>query len=189
MKWWKLLPHRWTKRGPAANDSQRSKLYRAESFWRVGVDAACQIEPNPQAFIDKVTSYKWYRRRFPRKTKIVVRVNPRLERYAYGGTRAGQPIITLPGINGRWARQRWVLLHELAHCISSPMYTPPHGRRFARTYVCLVRYTLGKAAADKLKAAFRKHRVKFSPYPNISEAERERRRQHGKRLAAKLHSS
>jgi hypothetical protein len=53
-----------------------------------------------------------------------------------------------------------VLAHELAHCLS-PEHG--HGPAYARTYLDLVRYAVGRDAYDALKAAFRARRVKVAP--------------------------
>ncbi len=72
--------------------------------------------------------------------------------------------ITLP----QWARNEWVILHELAHVIIwynsyknkyFERQFAGHGPEWASMYLWLVREMLGKDAADRLLASFAKERV------------------------------
>lgn len=65
--------------------------------------------------------------------------------------------VTLPPL----ARKRWLILHELAH--SAAPIVAQHDWMFCDTYLKLVSRFLGREAAAKLKAAFKKHRVRFRP--------------------------
>ena len=79
---------------------------------------------------------------------------------AYGTREIGMP---------RATRTQWVVLHELAHVVcarveSGMRYderTPGHGWRFAEIYLYLVKTHLGQDRHDALKAAFKKHHVRF----------------------------
>lgn len=64
----------------------------------------------------------------------------------------------------RWSRCELILLHEMAHLISHRKPHAPHGRLFAKTFLDLVRWKMGKEAHAALRAAFRKHRVKWHPH-------------------------
>jgi hypothetical protein len=62
---------------------------------------------------------------------------------------------------------KWVVLHEMAHEVRHyrrDRFTPEaaHGWQYAATYLDLVMWFMGSEAHDKLKAAFKKHKVKFS---------------------------
>lgn len=85
-------------------------------------------------------------------------------------------------------RQRWVVLHELAHVVCPGSVR--HHWPWAQAYLKLVSRFLGRATAARLKAAFRKHKVKFSPprTRNLTETQREALRERGRALAARRKS-
>lgn len=59
------------------------------------------------------------------------------------------------------ARCRWMVLHELAH-VFTPREYAGHGREFCRTYLHLIRLFFGEETQNKLKAAMKKHKCKYS---------------------------
>lgn len=67
----------------------------------------------------------------------------------------------------KYGRCEWIILHELAHVIQQRWerknreHTAHHCWLFCKIYLDLVRYVLGKEAADALKASFRKNKVKY----------------------------
>ena len=71
------------------------------------------------------------------------------------GARGGQGAISLP----KWARNRYVVAHEVAHCIAPDQ--SKHNWEFCAIYLELVKYFCGKADAERLQAEFKAHKVKF----------------------------
>ena len=135
-------------------DSQKARLYAAErealhlrpDNFRVTLDEA-------QALVNKVL------RRLP--------ADPALTRLSL----AGRKVIRVePGRNGGmaygslirlgvWGRRRAVVLHEVAHCVCGSH--PSHGPDFARIFLKIVRRFWGREAERELRAAFKRHRVKY----------------------------
>lgn len=69
----------------------------------------------------------------------------------------------------RWARQKWIVIHELAHVVDhiengSPrqIYHQGHGWQFAAIYLRLVGTAFGYGAEKALRASFKTHGVKHS---------------------------
>lgn len=145
-------------------DSQRSKLYAAEREAFPEMDTTPEYTTNDEckAYVDKVLGRAVVKRHYPRLVERGVEVR----RPNMGQRRAlahaglswdGQYVISLP----RWARSRTVILHELAHQ-ATRFQGAAHGWQFAAAYLKLVRTMLGVEAEAKLKAAFRKHRVRWT---------------------------
>ena len=68
----------------------------------------------------------------------------------------------------KYARQRWVIIHELAHVVDSnengrqeEAYHQGHGWQFCAIYLRLVRMAFGKEAQVALRAAFKEGHVKY----------------------------
>jgi putative metallohydrolase (TIGR04338 family) len=159
-------------------DTQRAKLYRAESEAlpmdsrpRLGNTSMMTIE-ECQKFIDHLLGQKTVRDHFPTKSRSLI-FQRRNERYPwkaqYGvvvvagrGCHAttsawsSEGIITL----ARFGRNPAVLCHELAHILERR--GAAHGWEFAETYLWLVKRAMGKEAHDKLKASFKKHKVRYT---------------------------
>lgn len=135
-------------------DTQRKRVYDAEksAAASLGVDARVQSIANAdlQRFVDDVLRTRAVRARWPGKT---VRVVLKRGGSAYGYT--GR--ITLP----KFARNPWVILHEVAHCLQSGTGAA-HGAEFAGTYLFLIRTALGKEAGDRLLISYKAHRVRHS---------------------------
>ena len=144
-------------------DSQRSRLYEAErrlpGYFDLLADGSM---PGVERYLLRVTGSAWFRRRWPKKAAISGVLAFRLKdgrRWAWA--RAGGRSMVLP----IWARGPFVILHELAHIVT-PWNFPAHGREFARNFIELVGYALGKAKADELKTAFDAGRVKWRKAPS-----------------------
>lgn len=152
-------------------DSQRTRVYRAEHeafgvehgraiAWATAFHSVAQM----RAYVLDVagnSSVKW---RFPHPE----------------GTRAWLARLAVTDGRGRRSaaassvdhaiaipiayRADWVLLHELAHILSTHRFGheadfAPHGWRFAETYSCLVYWMLGSDAATALASSFEANRV------------------------------
>ena len=138
-----------------ARDTQRSKLYAAESV--VHGDKFESVA-DMQRYVDKLVGRAWFKRRWPNVTSIEVRDGrgrSRAGAYSRGG------YITMP----RWSRYEEVVLHEVAHIVTDYQHgtnLAAHGWQFAHNLIELVHYHMGKDEADKMKASFRKAKVRFS---------------------------
>jgi putative metallohydrolase (TIGR04338 family) len=154
-----------------ARDFQKGKLYKAEriALGHTGDGSELATVEAVQAFVDKVLASAWTRRTFPQcRTRVTV-LDGRGRRAACSEGGA----IRMP----RWSRSRWVTLHELAHEIydrtsagaMARKGAAAHGWQFAERYLLLVRHFLGAEAHEKLRAAFKAHRVRYSA-PRASRA-------------------
>jgi hypothetical protein len=187
---------------PRKRDSQRSKLYRAEqaalgnnTYQGPNMDlASCQV------LVNRVIGSAWWKRRYGLWPMVQVedgRGSPRARVNSYHrrpSPEQAHPMTESMRLPVRY-RRRWVILHELAHvahCVVQRRdrvyvddYTQPvvqvgdspHGWQFARIYLELVRWNMGREAHDALREQFRVHRVKYKPPRQLSPKVRERARQ------------
>lgn len=130
-------------------DSQRQRVYDSERQvpW-VGNSAVVISLEQCQVFVDSVTHSAWWKRRCSIRN-VTVTADARNGRAWAHYDR----IRTSPE-----ARVRWIMLHELAHIMTSSSYA--HGPEYCANFVALTRQFLSKAEGDALKAAMRKNRVK-----------------------------
>lgn len=185
-------------------DNQRQRVYDAESEWRAGFDGfeAFNDQTNPRfeslddiaRFYRRVLTAKRVLKRWPFLMGVrPPKVEPGNGCAAYGFSRVK---FTIRGRNLKTA------LHELAHVIhdfgADPTLTASHGMRpptkeedprwyeghgyqFCKIYLDLVLLYMGRTKRDGLRAAFRKHRVRYkvprklSPEQRQAAAERLRR--------------
>lgn len=153
-------------------DSQKTRLYSAEhelhehssgSGWRhCASGGRLETIEEIQVYCDKVTGSAWFRRHFPGGPKHIEAQHGG----GAGSARAGYRYIKMP----LWSRCRLIILHEIAHCVSDHNRNRAdrrdagsHGRHYARTYLTLVTHYLGVEYGVRLKAAYKKHRVKWHP--------------------------
>lgn len=152
-------------------DSQRKKLYRAENeagCWDVMEWGKRAELATCQQFIDHVLKRPWLVRQFGKRAVTVTHSQGK------SGACATRHTIYV----STYARNRWVLLHELAHCLTTSNKLAAHGREYAAVYVMLVTRVMGSEQGAALRAAFRKHGVR---YRVVTDAQRAA----GERLAAK----
>ena len=154
-------------------DSQRSKVYTAE---RVVHGEMFETVEQVQTYVDRVLGRAWFKRRWPSIARHGIPVEDGRGRRAAGAktTYRGRTI-TMP----KWSRFEEVILHEIAHHCADVQYgtreVAAHGWQFAGTLIELVRYEMGKDEADKMKASFRKHKVRWTEPKKrkpLSEAQR-----------------
>lgn len=177
-------------------DNQRQRVYDAEGKWRCGFDGfeAFTEETNPRfeslgditRFYRRVLTAKRVLKRWPFLHKVAVpKVQPASGCAAYGYSR-----ITF-NIRGRNLK---TVLHELAHAIhdfgsdrwltqahgirpptkeEDPRWHEGHGYQFCRIYLDLVLLYMGREAMLGLKAAFKKHRVRYKAPRRISPEQRQ----------------
>lgn len=170
-------------------DSQRSKVYAAErvafpGFGGTGSEARFRAVADIEAYLDKIISSAWWRRRYPKVRTVQIK-DGRGTTFARGGYNPdGTGTLNLP----MWARNEPVILHELAHVatdsIHGPRGTPPHGREFCSTFLGLVRWQMGEQAWRALKDAFREGKVKHTLAPRTREMTDEQREAARERLMA-----
>jgi hypothetical protein len=135
-------------------DSQRGKVYAAEDLafpTHNTVDPTLREIAACQALVTKWCTSGWFIRRWGRRYIKVTHNGGK------GGSRGGNGVLSM----STYHRNPYVLAHELAHCLNSPYHG--HGPQYARTYLDLVRFAIGKHAYVALKAAFREKRVKVAP--------------------------
>jgi putative metallohydrolase (TIGR04338 family) len=105
-----------------------------------------------RAYVLKVQTDKWFVRHFGR-CRFTVKDGRGMSRttgYAHGWT------ITIP----RRSRCRWIVLHELAHCLQTGS-VQAHGPEYVRTYLRLVRHFLGREAWRALYRECKARKVKM----------------------------
>jgi putative metallohydrolase (TIGR04338 family) len=139
-------------------DSQKSRLYKAERAALDKISKRLDTIDDITRFVDRIRKRATIVRRYGYELKRSVFIGDGRGKRNAGGDSRG---IYMP----KWSRTEYIVLHELSHCIACRRYgrynIAAHGREFAAVYVDLVRYIIGKEAADALKASFREHRVKF----------------------------
>lgn len=188
LAWYELPAERWKnnkERKYWERDSQRQKLYDAEQHakWKI-MEGEAGSEVNRefdsleeiQTFVDMLTKTKWFIERFswrgkdnpePEACVIIVKDKPR-----GGGADAHYWSRTIR--ISLASRHMMVVLHEIAHVVSSSAYGASHGRFFARIMLDMVECVIGKKSAKILKEAFKKYRVKYLPKRELSEETRKK---------------
>jgi putative metallohydrolase (TIGR04338 family) len=132
---------------------QAGKLYAAESlaFQKSSEDMTLK---ECQKFVDKVMSRSFVQRNYPWNRGQIVVHDGRRRRNAGATWRHGSYAILLP----KWARNEFVILHEIAHHVSGGS---GHDYKYADCLLNLVRNVMGKEEALQLQAAFHFKGVKI----------------------------
>lgn len=151
-------------------DSQKSRAYRAENVLPECLGAEYRISHEAgQRFLDAVVAREYVQRHY-RPVAVAL-----LQRAPGSGASAGNGRIRCSDT----ARTKMILLHELAHLLddleehrernrlawSVRLNTPRragHGWRWAAIYLDLVRNVLGVEVHDRLRAAFKANRVRYT---------------------------
>lgn len=136
-------------------DTQKTHLYRAE--WAVRGENVSKLAQQHlgtiegcQRYVDEVQAYAWFQRRWP-KQKLNV------ERGRGSNASPWASRIRL----AKWGQNEFVVLHELAHILTPTRYAW-HGPEFAGVLLFLVERMMGKEYAQKLRAAYKNHRVRHN---------------------------
>ena len=135
---------------PRPRDSQRARLYRAESSLDHG--RRLPTVDRMQAWVDALCATDWFAARWGRRTFDV--------RPGHGHRRATADehgVLQMP----KWARTELVLLHEVAHCLT-PWTFAGHGPEYAGVLLTLTRRGMGPATAQRLEDAFARERVRWT---------------------------
>lgn len=135
-------------------DNQRQRLYDAEdsaALRHSGVHWQ-QTIPNDrlQGWVDRVMMNRAVQSRWGIR-QITVELTKGGGRARYRST------IAL----GKSARNEWVTLHEIAHCLAWGEGAD-HGPEYAGVLLFLVRTIMGKAAGDQLRDAYKRYLVRYT---------------------------
>lgn len=158
-------------------DSQRQRVYNTER------DVWVREEPmslaDVEAFIHAVCKRKYVRANFDFHDRWVITPGQGSRR-GHASRMASYNRIAFP----IFSRQRWYVLHEMAHCmrpfahlcnarvlvteprphpVDAHLYEAGHGWQFVYTYLALVRNVLGKEAYDYLRDGFKQFNVRSRP--------------------------
>ena len=152
-------------------DAQRARVYAAEEFVRTMFDRAAQHNSRaidffgtqltlpPEARFASIDSVQRY------VDEVLVRVGagPVTVRPRRGAAAAhyeivdGAAVIAVPEHHGTWAMRELVVLHELAHHLSTA--GPAHGPGFVATYCELCETVMGPEAGLVLRMVYAKEGV------------------------------
>jgi putative metallohydrolase (TIGR04338 family) len=136
-------------------DSQRGRLYRAEKLAQSVYDPEVERTLSDEECRKLVAHVIKLRTKRHAGRPMEVKVNLRRGYCSARAThswRTGRAI-TLP----QWARRRVIILHEVAHHLSSFQ----HGPRFAKCFLELVRTFIGPAEGAILRQAYKEERVRY----------------------------
>lgn len=137
-------------------DYQRDRLYVAERRHYVALDNPCPIGLRDiQGLVDEIVASDWWAERQP----VIRRVEVHASRHSGGRSNVRR---TATGVVGviylcEWARQRGIVLHELAHLLAGVGHR--HGPAFARAYLELVERWDSDQAAHQLRQDFWRYNV------------------------------
>ena len=154
-------------------DTQRAKVYAAESFVRTMFDRAAErnnrvveffgthltLPPEArfssaesvQAYVDRVVALPAVRDRWP--GRVPLRVRPRQGATAAHYERAGDTAtVAVPQGRTMWALRELVVLHEIAHHLSEA--EPPHGPEFVGTFCEIAAVVMGPEVAHVLRVVY-----------------------------------
>lgn len=109
-----------------------------------------------QRYLDKIQTDRWFRRLYPHMYMPFVAADGRGLHKHGGNAEAVDQRINIR----RDHRYRWVVLHEVAHCLT-PAGSQVHGPEYVKIYLALVRHFLGRAAWRELHRQCKLHRVKM----------------------------
>lgn len=131
-----------------------AKIERDQTTRVYGAESACGIKRSEeeltlkqcQKFVDRVLARQYVKKNYG-SYRIIVR-DGRGQRRATASWYYGQRVINLP----KWARNEFVILHEISHHLDTGRYT--HGALFATIMLDLVRNVMGKEKADQLQSGY-----------------------------------
>jgi len=162
-------------------DTQRAKLYRAEE---AALKRLCKPLPTVQdieRYLREQSQLKPLRSRYGMAVDVT---DWPLEVSDGRGRRRARAYDTHTIAIPLWARNNWLVLHEWAHIVHSRLGKEwrwtrcregigsrsaelrggaPHGWQYAAVYLDLVRFCIGKDAAEALKVSFKERKVRFKP--------------------------
>lgn len=160
-------------------DTQRARVYAAEEFVRTLFDRAAergnrvveffgtQLTLPPEArfasvqavqrYVDDVLAMATVRRRWPEAAALVVRGRRGMTAAHYECADDGA-LIAVPDRRVNWALRELVVLHEIAHHLTTAQ--PPHGAEFTATFCELTEVVMGPEVAHVLRVVYAKEGVR-----------------------------
>jgi putative metallohydrolase (TIGR04338 family) len=128
---------------------QAGKLYAAEgmAFQKMSQDMTME---ECQKFVIKVMARNYVKRNYKWNLGRIQVLDGRGRRTACATYRDGRYVICLP----KWARNEFVILHEIAHHLTTAEGKYAHDSYFATCLLNLVRNVLGREDALTLQAAY-----------------------------------
>lgn len=164
-----------TTRTRRTSGAQTSKVYAAE---RDVFDVFTEDynEAQAQRYIDHLFSLKWVQKRWGVRPRVRVEATNRTRGHAF--VWGSKPLIAIPAKGC----SEYLLLHEAAHILNR---CEGNGHRwdFCDTELRLVQNRMGKAKADELRAAYRRHKVRYTKPQKRAPLSPERREANIARLA------
>jgi putative metallohydrolase (TIGR04338 family) len=146
---------------PRPRDTQRKRVYTAEHVlerFKKPLPTVADVE----RFVAKVHDAHTVKTNYTNGVALMTHVK---DGRGCRSARSRGGVIVIP----LWARNDWVVLHELAHELTSRSIAyrgmglrAAHGWQFCSTYLDLVLWFMGREAHDALKASFKAHRVRFN---------------------------
>ena len=132
---------------------QAGRLYAAEELSGIKYGEALTLK-ECQKFVDKILARKYVLDNYGiQAQRPIIVLDGRGRRKACATFHQGRRAIKLP----RWARGKYVILHEVAHHLTD---LNGHRAEFASCLLDLVRHFLGKESADALQGAYHYKGVK-----------------------------
>ena len=139
-------------------DSQKSKVYRSE-WGTIDANRGNLTLEECQELVDKVLASKYIQKKYPNAVSLQNKINVVSgRRGGHAGYRLdfGGKFISL----GLWARQKPVVLHEVAHHLAG--VGRGHDWKYCSIMLDLVRHFMSKEDHDNLKSAYRSNKVRFT---------------------------
>lgn len=185
--WYELPKKRWESLTNAGErtwrDSQRQKLYDAESFFRNhswdGKYEEWETLAEAQAYADKFLKSAWVERRWGKQEAITVELINGGDAYV---RKWKKKIVLLEA----WGLNEVVLLHELCHIVHPYGTGVAHGRYFARSFLEAIGHKLGPDAKKALRKEYLRNHVKCTPRPVYSDEAKAKMKARGEAIAEKL---
>lgn len=128
-------------------DSQRSRVQQSSSMWADASSAPIALS-DAQDLINKVRRSAWFRRNF-----VIARPGLRVFRWTRNKRAVAYVLAWYcrEQYDGRSNASRWAVQTGAAH-----------GREFCHVFLRFVEHIEGKGAADIVRAAFKRHKVKYT---------------------------
>lgn len=146
----------------AYRDSQRQKLYDSETdlTWKMhGRGRRFQTLDEMREYVAALIATDWWQERFPHLQAVTIE-NTSAE---HAWAQCFQNKMGFP-TRLEWCMTERILLHELAHLVVKDPH-PAHGALYARVYLDLIQFQMGDEWADEMKKQFKRHKVRYTPYP------------------------
>jgi putative metallohydrolase (TIGR04338 family) len=160
-------------------DTQRAKVYAAEEFVRTMFDRAAEhgnrsvdffgtqltlppegrfaSVPAIQRYVDDVLAHPAVRQRWANAGPLTVRARRGATAAHYERSDDGATI-AVPDQRTSWALRELVVLHEIAHHLSTA--EPPHGRQFVAAFCDLADAVMGPEVGHVLRVVYAKEGVR-----------------------------